>query len=96
MADSRLMIGTPEYFAKALSTGSSALFPVLKRRESTHTKRRAITSQDANKLRNVLSLITIHNDAVAMFECPTGATRFKNYWIAAQLMHTNLHRRARA
>ncbi len=91
------MIGTSEYFAKALSTGSTSLFaPVFHGGKCAHANRRAVATKHAHKLRHVFGLIAIHHHAVAMFQRPARAARFEDYCISTQFVDADLHRRARA
>ena len=91
------MIGTSEYFANALSTGSvrssSQFFSAAKVRTPIAD---AVATKHAHKLRDVLSLVPIHHHAFAMFQRPTSAARLEHDRISAQFVNPNLHRRARA
>src|ERR1043166_3317776 len=75
---------------------SPLFFPILQRRKRAHTDRAAVARQHPHKLRDVFGLVSIHHDAVAMFERPTSAAGFEHNCMTAEFVNTNLHRGARA
>src|SRR4030095_2273413 len=71
---------------------STFFFPVSQRCKSSDSNCGAVTLKHTDEFSNVLSLVSIHDDALAMFECPGGTTRFEYHRLTAQLEDTHLHR----
>src|SRR5215213_2315666 len=84
-------------FCERIEHGILALFvPVLQRRKGSQTDCYTVSLEDANKLRDVLSLVRIHHRALAVLESPTRSARLEYDGIPAELINSDLHRRTRA
>ena len=89
--------GNGGVFGKGVQYWVSPLsFPILEFSKRANTDRRNVTPQYANKLRQMLCLVPIHYNTIAMFQRPRSAAGLKYHGIATKLINANLHGCTRA